>query len=507
MANPGIYAQFAQPVRSVGDYLGDMDRREGNALELAMKRLQQRTTERGMADDDTARRIFAQYGDKARNPLMEAGLAKQAFALDDRGLALRKSEADIASTGANTRKAEQEIDSKKLADAKTRIELAGSAAKFVMDNPSAENAIRAVDYLSQNGAVPPEQAQKMIQEIQANPTPENAKRLATLAYQSALSAEKQLTQYFNQNRGGTFAVAGVNPVTGASADVQSAPITQSADNAATQATSLTNNAATDLRMRELDANRARDEALRREQVARDAALTRGQSAAQAAATLKLQQDKFNWDKSRPVASAAGAPGAPAGKPMTEFQIAQRRDKIAKDYKAAQTTLASMADLKQSAAAVLGAPGLDRATGVAAYLPSYPGGQAAAAEVALQNLEGKVTQLGKAAAAMAGAIGPMAVQEWKIVRDMIAAIDPKKGKKPLEEQVALVVSAADGAAARLQDAYQKQYSPDFERFPEFENLGTSGPKPASPEDAQAREWATKNPNDPRAKQIMQRLGGG
>ena len=36
------------------------------------------------------------------------------------------------------------------------------------------------------------------------------------------------------------------------------------------------------------------------------------------------------------------------------------------------------------------------------------------------------------------------------------------------------------------------------------------KPAgamSPEDSQAREWATKNPNDPRAKKIMQRLGGG
>ena len=37
---------------------------------------------------------------------------------------------------------------------------------------------------------------------------------------------------------------------------------------------------------------------------------------------------------------------------------------------------------------------------------------------------------------------------------------------------------------------------------------SSAKPAlSPEDAQAREWATRNPMDPRAKQIMQRLGGG
>lgn len=33
-----------------------------------------------------------------------------------------------------------------------------------------------------------------------------------------------------------------------------------------------------------------------------------------------------------------------------------------------------------------------------------------------------------------------------------------------------------------------------------------PPPLSPEDAQARDWAIKNPNDPRAKQIMLRLGG-
>jgi hypothetical protein len=506
MANPGIYAQFAQPVRSVGDYLGDMDRREGNALEVAMKRLQQQQTQRGMADEDAARRIFSQYGDKARNPLMEAGLSRQAFALDDRGLALRKSEADIAKTGADTRKSEQEARNKQLEEAEKRINLSGSVFRGVMENPTVDTAAQAVEFLRQNGVFPDEQAKGMLEELMQDPTPQAVSMLAERAFRASLSSKEQLEAFKQQNRGGTAAVVGVDPVTGKVRDVQSAPIAQSADNAATNLTSRENAAAADLRMRDLDERRARDEALRREQVARDAALTRGQSAAQAAATLKLQQDKFNWDKSRPVA-AAGAPGAPAGKPMTEFQIAQRRDKIAKDYKAAQTTLASMADLKQSAAAVLGAPGLDRATGVAAYLPSYPGGQAAAAEVALQNLEGKVTQLGKAAAAMAGAIGPMAVQEWKIVRDMIAAIDPKKGKKPLEEQVALVVAAAEGAAARLQDAYQKQYGPDFERFPEFENLGTSGSKPASPEDAQAREWATKNPNDPRAKQIMQRLGGG
>jgi hypothetical protein len=75
-----------------------------------------------------------------------------------------------------------------------------------------------------------------------------------------------------------------------------------------------------------------------------------------------------------------------------------------------------------------------------------------------------------------------VQEWKIVRDMIAAIDPKKGDKPLVEQLSLVEAQANGAAARIRDAYEKQYSADFERYPQFQEIG--GKKPAAPKAAGA-----------------------
>jgi hypothetical protein len=225
MANPGIYSQFAQPVRSVGDYLGDMDRREGNALELAMKRLQQRTTERGMADDDTARRIFAQYGDKARNPLMEAGLAKQAFALDDRGLALRKSEADIASTGANTRKAEQEARNKQLEEAEKRISLSGSVFRGVMQNPTVDTAGRAVEFLRQNGVFPDEQAKGMLEELMQDPTPQAVAALAERAFRASISAKEQLESFVQQGQGGSAATLGIDPVTGKVRTAQSAPIT------------------------------------------------------------------------------------------------------------------------------------------------------------------------------------------------------------------------------------------------------------------------------------------
>jgi hypothetical protein len=219
----------------VGDYLGDMDRREGNALELAMKRLQQRTTERGMADEDTARRIFSQYGDKARNPLMEAGLAKHAFALDDRGLATRKSEADIAKTGADTRKAEQEARNKQLEEAEKRISLSGSVFRGVMQNPTVDMAAQAVEFLRVNGVFPDEQAKGMLEELMQNPTPQNVAALAERAFRASISSKEQLEAFKQQGRGGTAAVIGVDPVTGQTRDVQSAPITQSADNAATNA--------------------------------------------------------------------------------------------------------------------------------------------------------------------------------------------------------------------------------------------------------------------------------
>lgn len=204
---------------------------------------------------------------------------------------------------------------------------------------------------------------------------------------------------------------------------------------------------------------------------------RGQniSAASAAAGRSQSAEQFgisSGQREREIGLKSG------GKPMTAQQEAKYRTQIAKDYQAANTILSNMDEVAASAKAVKEAPGLGGATGLQAYIPSYPDSKASQAEVKLQNLEGKVTSLGKAAAAMSGAVGPMAVQEWKIVRDMIAAIDPKKGEKSLKEQIALVEENAKGAADRIRDAYNKHYSADFERYPQFEEIGGK-PKQATP----------------------------
>ena len=171
-----------------------------------------------------------------------------------------------------------------------------------------------------------------------------------------------------------------------------------------------------------------------------------------------------------------ASGAPMLKPLTEGQTIKLRADVSKDYKAASTALSQIDDLLASADAVKTSPGLSAATGFTGkFLPSFPEGGAAQAETRLANLRGKVTALGKATAAMSGAIGSIANQEWKILADQIAVLDEVKGKGPLLEQIALLEEQAQGAAARIRDTYEKSRAEDFERFPQFRDL----PAPKAP----------------------------
>jgi len=170
------------------------------------------------------------------------------------------------------------------------------------------------------------------------------------------------------------------------------------------------------------------------------------------------------------------PGGPAAsKPLTEAQTIKLRTDIGKDYKNASTALSQIDDLLASATSVRTAPGLSAATGFTGMLPSFSEGAAAQAETRLANLRGKVTALGKATAAMGGAIGSIANQEWKILADQIAVLNEVKGKGPLLEQIALLEEQAKGASERIRDAYEKTRADDFERFPQFRDL----PAPKAP----------------------------
>lgn len=191
------------------------------------------------------------------------------------------------------------------------------------------------------------------------------------------------------------------------------------------------------------------------------------------------------------AAPAAAPSA-ATKPMTPQQEAKRRDQIAKEYRSANTLLGQMEEVLQSANMVKTDPALSRVTGVSAMLPSMPGGAAALAETRIANLKGKVTALGKAAAAMSGAIGSIANQEWKILSDQIAVLDPSKGREALLEQIGLIEAKAQGAIAKVRDEYEKQFSEDFERFPQFKELPVKQqPSPVAPTRQPSQPMTTRS----------------
>jgi len=226
MAN--IFSQLIRPVRSMQEYGQDMDAAEGNQLALSAKRMQMQQAEAGMQDQQRIRGLASQFGSD-ENALIKAlrggGYFEQAGGIEKQIGERAKSQADAA-------KSAQDVQSKKLADAEKRLQIAGQAFGYVKDNPSAESAASVVQHLQQNGIWDDKQVAAAMAEIQANPTPEGVLKLATRAFQGVLDAKEQLPKFFNQNRGGTYGVVGVNPVSGAAQDVQSAPITQSADSVA-----------------------------------------------------------------------------------------------------------------------------------------------------------------------------------------------------------------------------------------------------------------------------------
>jgi hypothetical protein len=158
------------------------------------------------------------------------------------------------------------------------------------------------------------------------------------------------------------------------------------------------------------------------------------------------------------------------KPLTPVQDAKLRGAISKDFNAAQTTLDAMLNpvsgVMAAAEAVrnLSPEQKEAVTGYSGYVPSVTD-SSKTADTKVKNLLGKVTELGKAQASMSGAIGAMAVQEWTIVRNMIANLDVNgMSARDLDDQIDIIVSAAQGAANRVRDQYLNQYAEEFDRYP-------------------------------------------
>ena len=160
-----------------------------------------------------------------------------------------------------------------------------------------------------------------------------------------------------------------------------------------------------------------------------------------------------------------AEGFPPLKPMDKF-------KMEADLGKSQKTTVSLLDkLEDAHDAVqnVQASDLSGSTGLQSYIPSYPDSKAATADTRMKTLEGKITDFGKTAAASSGAIGAMAVKEWEIVRDMVAALRPEKGEASYREQISNIEGQIQRSKQTLREAYAREHQ-DTLRRPEFKQHG-------------------------------------
>lgn len=156
---------------------------------------------------------------------------------------------------------------------------------------------------------------------------------------------------------------------------------------------------------------------------------------------------------------------PPLKPADKFKIEQG---LNKSYSTATSLLDTLEDAHDAIQNVQGSD-LAGATGIPGRLFSLPNSTAATAESRMKTLEGKVTALGKASAASTGAIGTIATQEWKILRDMVTSLDPNAGDKVYRAALDNVEAQLQGAKNRIRDAYEKAHVDTLKR-PEFQQYG-------------------------------------
>jgi len=170
----------------------------------------------------------------------------------------------------------------------------------------------------------------------------------------------------------------------------------------------------------------------------------------------------------PEGNLEAIPGGPAApKPMSAQQTEKLKADMSKNRSAAIDSIDKSDDILNVIQRISTAPGLSGATGLSARVFSMPEGPAARAETLMGELRGKVTGLGKAIASAGGAIGSIATQEWKILADMVANLDPTKGRNAYLEQLKQVELYAERVKGRVAEAYNTQYEDKFEQFPNFQ----------------------------------------
>jgi hypothetical protein len=163
-------------------------------------------------------------------------------------------------------------------------------------------------------------------------------------------------------------------------------------------------------------------------------------------------------------------------PVTTQQKRKRQTEVAKAYTQTQGLINKTYDPKEGVIALarkiksLSRDQKEAITGFSNYVPSIRE-SSREADTLFGNLKGVITAAGKDAAAASGAIGPIAVQEWKIVADQIANLD-LVGMTPaaLDAQMDRIIRQVSNATNLAGQVYDIQYSDDVKEYPDFKLRG-------------------------------------
>ena len=238
--------------------------------------------------------------------------------------------------------------------------------------------------------------------------------------------------------------------------------------------------------------------MRTPNVAPAPAETPQQAGARALATRPSKQELYDAEAAKIKAARDAGPA-----PATQQQKLARRTEVANAYTKAQTLIDKAYNPKEGIIALarkikmLSPDQKEAITGYSNYIPSFRG-TTREADTLFGNLKGVVTSLGKDAAAASGAVGNMAVQEWKIAADMIANLDlANMTPRALDAQMDRIIEQVSNATNLAQQVYDAQYGDDVKQYPAFKLRGGSSPKAKTPvtkapAGVSAAEWKAMTP---------------
>jgi hypothetical protein len=203
-------------------------------------------------------------------------------------------------------------------------------------------------------------------------------------------------------------------------------------------------------------------------------------AATSRATRPSKQEQYDAEAAKIQAARDAGPA-----PVTAQQKIARKSEVAQAYSKAQTLIDKAYNPKEGIISIankikmLSDDQKEAITGYSNYIPSFRG-TTREADTLFGNLKGVVTSLGKDAAAASGAVGNMAVQEWKIAADMIANLDlANMTPRALDAQMDRIIEQVSNATKLAERVYNIQYGDDVKELPTFKLRGTPPTRTKTP----------------------------